>query len=164
MLKNILSPDTCAECRICCIFDKYDIWETPVVSGALKDKITAEHSDIRFIFKGDSKDSFLFVCRNETIGGEDLYVCPALDHGKGCVLDDNKPFDCRIWPYRIMEFEGRQAITVASICPDMYSKPLKSLIDELKNGLADEIFDYADKNPDIVKPYQDGYPILLVRQ
>ena len=101
MLRNILSPETCAKCRICCIFDKYDVWETPVV-------------------------------------------------------------DCKIWPYRIMELNGVRVISVASICPDMYAKPLNKLVGELENGLADKIFAEADKDPAMIKPYEQGYPILKV--
>ncbi len=164
MLKNILSPSTCANCRICCIFDKYDIWETPVISSALKDSICKKRDDIRFMKKGDSEDSYLFICRSEVINGEDLYVCPALDSSKGCTLGEDKPFDCKIWPYRIMRLGDRQVISIASICPDMYSKPLSAIVGELEKGLAKVIFDYADKNPDMIKPYQNGYPILMVRE
>ena len=74
----------------------------------------------------------------------ELFICPALDPDKGCTLGDNKPFDCKIWPYRIMEFNGVRVISVASICPDMYAKPLDKLVGELENGLADKIFAEAE--------------------
>ncbi|MGN0665242.1 MAG: YkgJ family cysteine cluster protein [Huintestinicola sp.] len=164
MLKNILSPEKCAGCRICCIFDSYDIWETPVVSRELRDRILSQRSDIEFISKGDSIDSFLFKVRPYEIDGRGLFSCPALDHSKGCTLGDNKPFDCKIWPYRIMDMNGRRVITIASICPELYARPLKELVDELKNGLADIIFREADKNPDIIKPYEDGYPVLMAEK
>ena len=167
MLKNILSPKTCASCKICCIFDKYDIWETPIISSELKSRITAVRDDIRFITKGDSRDSYLFLCDSKIVDGEELFFCPALDPEKGCTLGENKPFECSIWPYRIMQLGEYRVIAVASICPEMYSKPLKALVDELERGLddslAEKIYAYADKNPDIVKPYQKGYPILYVR-
>ena len=53
MLRNILSPETCAKCRICCIFDKYDVWETPVVSAELYEKIHAARPELKFVSKGD---------------------------------------------------------------------------------------------------------------
>ena len=77
------------------------------------------------------------------------------------MLGDDKPFDCRIWPYRIMEVGGRRAITFASICDELYHRPLSQLVDFLKEGLADVIFAYADEHPEIVKPYYEGYPVLL---
>lgn len=157
MLKNILNGKDCAECRICCVFDKDDIWETPVISAELKDKISSNFPELKFIAKDDS---FLF---NMAEDDDNLYYCPMLDKSKGCMLGDNKPFDCRIWPYRIMNFNGKRVISIASLCSSLYNKPLSALVDELDNGgLAKIIFDYANENPDIVKDYQAGYPILYV--
>ena len=31
MLTEILSREACAKCRVCCVFDKDDIWEIPVI-------------------------------------------------------------------------------------------------------------------------------------
>ena len=161
MLKNILSGSSCAACRICCVFDKYDLWETPIVTEEVYQKVRAEYPEVEFVCKGSNR---LFRMTPENVDGEELYYCPMLDHKTGCKLGDSKPFDCRIWPYRIMELGGKKVISIASICPEMNKKPLKDLVDELdRNGLADKIFAEAEKNPDMVKPYQDGYPILKVK-
>ena len=162
MLKNILSPKTCADCRICCIFDKYDVWETPVISEELAEKIKVSNPDLKFVSKGDS-GSYIFNMEKTWDEKEELFSCPALDPQKGCTLGDNKPFDCKIWPYRIMELNGVLVIAIASICPDLYEKPLRLLVNELENGLADMIFAEAEKNPAIIKPYEQGYPILKVK-
>ena len=161
MLKNILSGSSCAKCRICCIFDNYDLWETPVVSDELYEKLAKEYPDTEYLPKGKSR---IFKCIPDVVNGEELFICPMLDHSTGCRLGDDKPFDCRIWPYRIMELGGEQVITIASICPEMYNKPLSQLVEELeRNGLADRIFAEAEKNPDIIKPYESGYPVLKVK-
>lgn len=161
MLRNILSPETCAKCRMCCIFDKYDVWETPVVSAELYEKIHAARPELKFVSKGDS-GAYIFNMEETWDSERELFICPALDPNKGCTLGDNKPFDCKIWPYRIMELSGVRVISVASICPDMYAKPLNKLVGELENGLADKIFAEADKDPAMIKPYEQGYPILKV--
>lgn len=161
MLKNILSPKTCAGCRICCIFDKYDVWETPVISEELKRKISAVRSDLKFVSKGDT-GAYIFNMEDTWDEKEEIFRCPALDPDIGCTLGENKPFDCKVWPYRIMELGGKRVISIASICPEMYNKPLKVLCDELENGLADRIFEEAAKNPAMIKPYEQGYPILVV--
>lgn len=159
MLKNILHGSDCAACRICCVFDKYDLWETPILDGELKERVQDKYPEIEFAQKGEG---WIFRM-NESEDG--LYYCPALDSKTGCRLGGDKPFDCKIWPYRVMTLGGRRVISMASICPTMYKKPLSDLCEELENGgLADKIFAFADEHPDIVKPYDNGYPILKVEK
>lgn len=155
LLKKILDPKSCAACRLCCVFDRYDVWETPVFTDELCRRIREAKPDTEFV----SKDGgCIFKVRE--LDENELFTCPALTE-HGCMLGDDKPFDCRIWPYRIMNVGGRRAIAIAPICDEMFNRPLSELVDFLKKGLADEIFAYADLHPEIVKPYYDGYPVLL---
>ena len=159
MLKNILKSSDCAACKICCVFDKYDIWETPVLDDELKNRISERFPQLSFVKKGEG---WLFRMEESE---DELFYCPALDKNSGCILGEDKPFDCKIWPYRIMELGGRRVISIASICPTMFKKPLSELCAELeKNNLADKIFEFADSHPDIVKQYEDGYPVLKVEK
>ena len=162
MLKNI-TPSECAQCRLCCIFDKYDVWETPVISAELKARIETAHPGMHFVSKGDS-GAYIFNMENTWDEEEELYFCPALDRERGCILGENKPFDCKVWPYRIMRLGGALVISIASICPVMYKKPLDTLVKELEDGLAEKIFREAEMHPQIVKPYEQGYPILMVKE
>lgn len=155
MLKKILSGKSCAECRLCCIFDRYDIWETPVFNEEIKNRIKQLRPDTEFVTKDGG-----YIFKADNIGADQLFSCPALTE-TGCMLGDDKPFDCRIWPYRIMKVGGRRAITIASICDELYNRPLSQLVGFLKEGLAEAIFSYADSHPEIVKPYYEGYPVLL---
>lgn len=155
MLKKILKESSCVSCRLCCIFDRYDIWETPVFTPEIRDRILSEKPETEFVTKDGG---YIFMVKE--FSDEGLFSCPALTEN-GCMLGDGKPFDCRIWPYRIMEISGRRAITIASICDELYNRPLSQLVEFLKGGLADEIFRYADIHPEIVKPYYEGYPVLL---
>lgn len=155
MLKKILDSSSCAECRLCCVFDRYDIWETPVFTEKIRDIILDLKPDTEFVAVDGG-----YIFKVDGFSEEGLFSCPALTE-KGCMLGDEKPFDCRIWPYRIMEINGRRAIAIASICRELYNRPLSQLVEFLENGLADEIFSYADSHPEIVKPYYEGYPVLL---
>ncbi len=155
MLKKILSGKSCAECRLCCVFDRYDVWETPVFTEDIRNKIQLAKPEAEFIRKDGG-----YIFKVGEIGEDQLFSCPALTE-TGCMLGDEKPFDCRIWPYRIMEVGGRRAITIASICDELYNRPLSQLVEFLKEGLADIIFAYADDHPEIVKPYYEGYPVLM---
>ena len=155
MLKKILEGKSCAECRLCCVFDRYDVWETPVFTDEIKEKILEKNPNTEFTPKDGG-----WIFKVNEFDAEGLFSCPALTP-TGCMLGDEKPFDCRIWPYRIMEVGGRRAITIASICDELYNRPLSQLVEFLKEGLADDIFSYADAHPEIVKPYFEGYPVLI---
>ena len=155
MLKNILSAEDCAKCRYCCTFERYDLWDTPIIPDEMKTALEELDPELGFISRGDS---WLFIMEEKEDG---TYFCPMLTE-TGCRLGDSKPFDCRIWPYRVMELRGLPVITIASICKTLYDKPLSVLTAELENGLADIIFAEAENNPDIIKEYQSGYPILKV--
>lgn len=155
MLKKILSGSSCAECRLCCVFDKSDIWETPVFTREIMEKLSAENPDSEFIPKDGG-----FILKAPELKDDELFSCPALTP-TGCSLGDEKPFDCRIWPYRIMNIGGKNAITIASICSELYNRPLSQLVSFLEEGLADRIFSYAKSHPEIIKPYESGYPVLL---
>lgn len=157
MLTKLLSRETCAKCRLCCVFDHYDVWETPVLSQEIKNNAEKLLPNAEFVSKGTC--SYLFRIRE--FDDDDLFLCPLLDPQKGCRLGTEKPFDCQIWPFRIMELDGRQAITIAPICEAMMAQPIGTLLSFLKEGLADTIFDYAAENPDVVKPYDSMYPVLL---
>lgn len=156
MLKKILSPASCAECRWCCQFDENDMWEMPVLSASVADKIRAALPSARVGAVGES--SFLFDVDFDPETG--LAYCPALTHG-GCVLGDDKPFDCRIWPFRVMSLGGRTAITMSLGCPAVSRLSLSALKRFLDDGFAKNVFSYARENPDVIKTYDDGFPILM---
>lgn len=157
MLSKILSHDDCEKCQICCTFDSYDLWETPVITDSLASKILQEYApQQKFIRKDDH-----FLLKMDKEPEADLYYCSLLDRDKGCILGDSKPFDCKIWPFRIMALNGRRVITLSPVCPVLIKKPVNEILEEA-NELAPTIFEYADKNPAVVKPYLEGYPIMVV--
>jgi len=158
MLKEILESETCAKCQICCGFNRSDIWETPIITDDTKEYMMQNvNRDQQFIRVGKA-NRFKMEFKDE-----EVIFCPMLDRETGCILGENKPFDCKIWPFRIMNAEGKLVIAVASICPSLGQKAPDELAAFLESGLADRIFKEADQNPDIVKSYTNGYPIILVK-
>ena len=158
MLKKLLSREECANCKICCSFDDYDIWETPIIDEELKVKVLKLNPEQKFVAKGNSS-----ILRMEKDAEEDLYFCSVLDRQKGCLLGDEKPFDCRIWPFRVMRLDKRLVITLSPVCPVVQTRPL-SLIKEVCDELAPIIYAQAQKNPDIVKNYIENFPIINVKE
>lgn len=154
MLKKILNPLSCGKCRICCGFVDSDKWEIPLVFTELKQHIEREYPDIRLAPRGSE-----YVFDMEFDGSKIIY-CPALSE-KGCILGDSKPFDCRIWPFRVNDLNGTRVITVSPVCGEVSELPLKALTEFVNaEGFADMLFAEAKKHPDMVKPYIGGYPIV----
>ena len=88
--------------------------------------------------------------------------CTFLDPQKGCILKgEDKPFECSIWPLRIMNKDGKLVIALTPTCPSIGATPKPELIELVKNGLGEKIFEYAKTHPYIVKEYKEGFPIIL---
>lgn len=155
MLKKILSPETCGKCRVCCVFDKDDIWEIPLISEELHSRIAQERPELKM--SGRGTNSHVFEMEFKDNG---LTYCPALSE-TGCTLGENKPFDCRIWPLRAMKKGDDIVITISPVCESV--NPDDENVRALAEELAPIIFDEADKNPDIIKEYIEGYPIAAIR-
>lgn len=156
MLKKILSHETCGKCRICCGFDESDKWEIPLVFGELKEYIDKRY-DCKLVPRGNE-----YVFDMEFDG--DKVVCCPMAGENGCVLGDMKPFDCKIWPFRVNRLDGRLVITVSPVCGAVSGLPLSRLTEFLReNGFADMLFEQAELHGDMVKPYIEGYPILAVK-
>lgn len=155
MLKEILNKSTCAECRMCCIFDRYDIWETPLFDEETKNKVLAFNSDAEFVKVGSK-----YMLNAGKLADGDLFTCPALTEN-GCILGDEKPFDCKIYPFRVMEKDGKRVIAVSTLCESVYGQNHNKLKEFLENGFAKKIFAYADENPETVKPYYDNYTVIF---
>lgn len=154
MLKEILSPKTCAECRLCCSFDREDSWENPVISENTAEKVKEQCKNGELIPYGGNSYRFAL-----SYNDEGLAYCPALTE-KGCCLDDNaKPFDCKIWPYRIMRKGDKLVIVLSPVCENMSAMDF-SKTKAFGEKIAKEIFEQAEENPDIIKEYIEGYPIV----
>lgn len=159
MLSKLLSREECAQCKLCCCFDSYDLWETPVITGKTKQRISEE-------FKPDQDFLELegySLLKMQKEPDRDLYYCSLLDHSKGCVMGTEKPFDCRIWPFRVMDMGGTKVIVLSPVCPVVQTRPLNE-IQAVAKELAPAIFKYAEENPFAVKKYINGYPIMLAEE
>lgn len=104
-----------------------------------------------------------FIMKLKCDDATDMYYCTALDKNSGCLLDEDKPFDCKIWPFRVMLLENVRVITISPVCPVVIKKPLSALMD-FAEKISAVIFAEAEKNPSMIKPYINGYPILAVEK
>lgn len=160
MLKGLLEKSTCASCRICCGFDNTDLWELPVMNKETIDKLLAMKPDAKIIERNGG-----YVADAGVLKDGKLFYCPALDSHKGCTLGREKPFDCLIWPFRVMQTPDKccRMITVSPVCLEIYGMPLSKLCEFVKKNLRQPVFEYADSHPEIIKEYIEDYPILALK-
>ncbi len=161
MLSSILSKKECADCRFCCSFRRQSLWETPLIDSETADIIMKKYKNA--VLKNAEQNSYTIDIASDykTTDEQEEAPCPFLDSGKGCVLDDSlKPFDCKIWPLRIMNKDGELVIALTPTCPSINKQPIENVVSLVKSGLDKTIFDYARLHPDIIKDYHEGFPVI----
>ena len=157
MLTDILSRSQCAECRVCCVFDRSDVWEMPLITPELAEILKKDYPDIKL--KKLSENASCQVT-NAEFDKEDLCSCPLLTE-KGCALGENKPFDCRIWPFRVMKKGDLLLLTLSPVCESVSSLSVKK-VSEFVPEIAPKILEEVKRNPEMVKEYIEGYPVFAV--
>lgn len=164
MLSKILSKNSCAACKFCCSFRRQSLWETPLFPPEVAAKLSRENEyGVVGEFR-EVQNAYRLVLENNyrTDDLDEEVPCTFLDPQKGCVLKgEDKPFDCSIWPLRIMNKDGKLVIALTPTCPSIGATPKPELIELVKNGLGEMIFEYAKTHPYIVKEYREGFPIIL---
>ena len=173
MLSSVLSKSLCAACKFCCSFRRQSLWETPLFPPEVAEKlsnpneygVTGEFAltsdDARDVH--ESHNAYRLVLENNyrTDDPEEEVPCTFLDPQKGCILKgEDKPFDCSIWPLRIMDKGGKLVIALTPTCPSIGATPDKALMDLVQGGLGEQIFEYAKTHPYIVKEYREGFPVV----
>lgn len=159
MLSEVLSKTTCAKCKFCCSFRRQSLWETPLFDDASICKLSQKNEyNVTGCFKNRQTQ---LDHQYKTENPEEEVPCTFLDPQKGCVLNENdKPFDCSIWPLRIMRKDGKLVIALTPTCPAIGAVPSEKLSSLVLNGLGQKIFDYAKDHPYIIKEYHEGFPII----
>lgn len=166
MLSKVLEKSTCAKCKFCCSFRRCSLWETPLFPENTVEKLESQGS-YQFDMNDENgkygrmhlQDSYNTDDENEEV------PCFFLDPDKGCTLSyEDKPFDCKIWPLRIMKKDDEYVIALTPTCPSIGKEPSDELQKLVDDGLGDIIYDYAKTHPFIIKDYKEGFPVLMVRK
>ncbi|MBQ6039305.1 MAG: aminoacyl-histidine dipeptidase [Oscillospiraceae bacterium] len=156
MLRSVLSPETCAACRNCCIFEEQSAWELPTFLPQSAERLqdlsavsaTADGARIRIALSYDETHT--------------ARHCPFLNPDSGCTLPaDEKPFACSIWPVRVMRRpDGAPGIALYQGCPGMPKAQEEALCTLLENGLRARILAETAKDASLILPYHPNYRFL----
>lgn len=163
MLSEVLSKESCAGCRFCCSFRRCSLWETPLFSDEAIAKLEKENEyGVKGIFKNRHP-----VLENsyKTDDPEEEVPCTFLDSNKGCILNpEDKPFDCSIWPLRIMKKGNQLVIAFTPTCQALGNTPDAALTELVQEkGLGQKIYEYAKTHQYIIKEYKEGFPVIMSR-
>lgn len=156
MLKEILSPGTCAQCRNCCVFLPQSAWELPSFDMLSRSRLQAADYDITPTASGKR---FTVALRYDATGA--AQPCPFLDENSGCTLPaEEKPFACSLWPVRVMQKDGKRYFTMYRGCDGLPETKAEAVRFLLQNGLAARIAEELEKDPTLLLPYHENYLIL----
>lgn len=150
MLEAILDKKTCADCRFCCVFDATDIWEMPLVDAATREAALATLPGVGFAPDGDD---WRFAVDTPEDGA--LVNCPALTP-HGCALGSDRPFECRLWPIRALECDGKPVLGLSPGCRAVSALPPDTVAAHARS-IAPQVAAYVATHPRMLHPWRDEY-------
>ena len=139
------------------------MWETPLFPMETVERLKTGTLEFREKeIEGVKCGEMNLEYKYKTDDPEEEAACEFLDSRRGCVLsDENKPFDCKIWPLRIMRKEEKLVIALTPTCPAINEVGVKTMRELVEDGLGRTIYADAVSNPFIIKPYKEGFPVLM---
>ena len=151
MLSAVLSGETCAKCRNCCIFEERSAWEVPTFSAEAAARLPETYQRTK-----DGARYRITLPYDETHTAQ---RCPFLDDSKGCTLPpEEKPFACSLWPVRLMRDEsGRVFFALYRGCPGIPETALDKVRELLNSGLRARVLAEAARDPSLILPYHKNY-------
>lgn len=157
MLTEIFTPADCAACKLCCNFHRSSAWETPALESELIYLLQEEGVPLEK--RSDGSTSFyLHFCSNSE---NEVADCPMLNCETGCTLPrELRPFECRIWPLRLMKQYSHLVIGLYKNCPALKGDSLERLTRFATTELLPALLDYAKKHPQSVREVNSAYSII----
>lgn len=158
MLTQFFTPDRCAACKLCCNFRRSSAWETPALPPGLVADLQA--AGVPLHVREDGSCTFRLTYRSSDPA--ETANCPMLDTCRGCTLPrDSRPFECRIWPLRLMHTESGQLILgLYRSCPALTPPVREKIIAHATGPLLPTLLHHAEHNPHTVRPLDKAYETI----
>ena len=159
MLKDVLSPADCAKCGFCCSFRRQSLGLTPLFAKETVEEIRRLHPEARFRTLPNGAVTIDIGDQYRTDDSEEEALCPF--NRKGCVLPAHlKPFDCELWPFRLMKSGDGFVLALVPTCPWIERKDVEKL-----KATAAAVFrkavEYAKEHPEIAIEYGADYEVVI---
>lgn len=165
MLGPILKKDTCSACRFCCSFRRTSLWETPLFTIENLDSIKADPDIDESVLIVNQKNGYTYgtyVLSNgyKTDDPNEEVPCPFLGEN-GCILsEEEKPWDCKIWPLRVMNKDSKIVVALTPTCPSINRLDFETVKEFVEANLKKDIIEYANSHPYLIKEHRSDFPII----
>lgn len=154
MLKLILKPNTCKECKICCNYSKESLWDIPGFTEKEYKRTILEFPEMKAISYTKNNLYYFTPLKKGT-----TYLCPFLSDN-GCKLGNNKPFKCAIWPLYVVTKENEKYIAVSKVCPNIPNitpETFKSLLFSEYQKIQETVRLF----PELIETNRDFFKIII---
>lgn len=165
MLSGILKKEDCASCRFCCSFRRTSLWETPLFTKENMDAIKSNQNLNFDVLDKKQSNGLTYATYDlsndyKTSNPEEEVPCPYLSD-TGCILsDEEKPWDCKIWPLRVMKKDKDIVIALTPTCPSINKLDLSTVKEYVNSNLREDLIEYAEKHPFLIKEYHKDFPVI----
>jgi hypothetical protein len=158
MLEPLLTKSHCAACKKCCTFEAMELQDAPLFTSETREIVLRDIDPTAgFIPRGN-----MWQIELRRISGTDKYVCPVLDSAEGCRLGNQRPFDCRSFPFYVMRQGEEVVLALSPICPVITESERVAIDRVLDSGLLTSLIEEALTCPDTIADYRPE--LLLLRK
>lgn len=157
MLTHIFTPTQCANCKLCCNFHRDSAWETPALESQQISLLQSKGTPLEIRPDGSCSFHLSFL----TNLADEVCNCPVLDTQNGCTLPrKQRPFECRIWPLRLMNDGNQLVLGLYTQCPALTPPVLHKLISYATGELLPRLTEYAREHPLAVRSLNPAYQVI----
>ena len=158
MLTDVLSPSDCAKCGFCCSFRRQSLNLTPCFAKETVAEISRLYPEARFKTLPNTAVTIDIAGNYHTHDSEEEVPC--YFNRKGCILPPHlKPFDCKLWPFRLMKSKTSLVLALVPTCP-LIEEDLEKLRATALT-VAKKAVEYAKTHPEIVIEYRADYQVII---
>ena len=158
MISNLISKTDCAKCEFCCTYYRNEIWEALRFSKEILPEIKKICPEAKFKSLTETIVTQELADLYKTDDAKEIVLC--YFNKNGCILPDHlKPFECKIWSFRIMRKGNETVIALSTTCP-IINKCTAEEIQATIENLSDNLRKYVRIHPETIKEYHEDYKII----
>ena len=153
------TKQSCLSCKGCCKFEEEELYFVPLFTKDEMEKLGKNKAT----FKPYKNSSNVFQIQLKK--QNKVYVCPFLKNDHLCEIYENRPFDCRFWPFIFMKKDDKVYLCCdTDLCPeveDLSEKEFNELKDKTMQWTEEnKIMDFIEKHKDLIWDYEEDTLII----